>query len=366
MPVLINAFGSPERMAAALGVERLDELSARVAKLLDLKMPGSLFDKLKKLGDLFDVAKAGPKRVRSAPCQEVVETDRPIARDAARAQVLAGRRRALHHAADGLHAGSAARARATSACTGSRSSTSGRSACTGRSTRAGPSTSGVAEEQRAQPHGGRHRARRRPGLDLRGARRRCRPGIDEMVFAGLAARTRRRDGARARRSTSRCRPRPRSCSRATSIRAERRLEGPVRRSHRLLLARARLPGLPPDGGHAPQAADLSDDDRRAAAAGGLLARQGDRAHLPADHPDDAARGRGHEHAGRGRLPQPRHRLDQEALPRPGAQGDVRALGARAHDARQEHRRRRRARERPRTSRRSPGARRATSTPGATW
>ncbi len=77
MPVLINAFGSPERMAAALGVEHLNELSARVAKLLDLRMPGSFFDKLRKLGDLFDVAKAGPKHVRSAPCQEVVETGRP-------------------------------------------------------------------------------------------------------------------------------------------------------------------------------------------------------------------------------------------------------------------------------------------------
>jgi 4-hydroxy-3-polyprenylbenzoate decarboxylase len=76
-PVLINAFGSRERMAIALGVERLDDLSGRVAKLLDMRMPGSLFDKLKKLGDLFDVAKAGPKRVRSAACQEVVETDHP-------------------------------------------------------------------------------------------------------------------------------------------------------------------------------------------------------------------------------------------------------------------------------------------------
>ena len=76
-PVLINAFGSSERMAAALGVERLDELSARVAKLLDLRMPGSFFDKLRKLGILFDVAKTLPKRVRSAACQEVVETDRP-------------------------------------------------------------------------------------------------------------------------------------------------------------------------------------------------------------------------------------------------------------------------------------------------
>jgi 4-hydroxy-3-polyprenylbenzoate decarboxylase len=77
VPVLINAFGSPERMAAALGVEHLSDPSARVAKLLDLRMPRSFFDKLRKLGDLFDVAKAGPKRVRSAPCQEVVETDQP-------------------------------------------------------------------------------------------------------------------------------------------------------------------------------------------------------------------------------------------------------------------------------------------------
>jgi 4-hydroxy-3-polyprenylbenzoate decarboxylase len=76
-PVLINAFGAPARMAAALGVDRLDDLSARVAKLLDLRMPGSFFEKLRKLGDLFDLAKAGPKRVRSAPCQEVVETAAP-------------------------------------------------------------------------------------------------------------------------------------------------------------------------------------------------------------------------------------------------------------------------------------------------
>src|SRR5262249_51302745 len=75
-PVLINTFGSAARMAAALGVERLDDLGARVAKLVDLRMPGSFLDKLRKLGDLFDVAKAGPRRARSAPCQEVVETER--------------------------------------------------------------------------------------------------------------------------------------------------------------------------------------------------------------------------------------------------------------------------------------------------
>jgi 4-hydroxy-3-polyprenylbenzoate decarboxylase len=77
MPVLVNAFGSEERMALALGVERLDQLGERIARLLDLKLPGSFLDKLKKLGTLLDVAKAAPRRVDGAPCQEIVETSSP-------------------------------------------------------------------------------------------------------------------------------------------------------------------------------------------------------------------------------------------------------------------------------------------------
>jgi 4-hydroxy-3-polyprenylbenzoate decarboxylase len=77
MPLLINAFGTEERMAWALGVERLDELGDRIKGLLDLRMPGSLLDKFRKGLDLLDVARAGPKTVRSGPCQEVVETASP-------------------------------------------------------------------------------------------------------------------------------------------------------------------------------------------------------------------------------------------------------------------------------------------------
>ena len=80
MPVLMNAFGSARRMAWALGVEDLNEMSGRIAKLLDFRMPGSFVEKLRKLGDLFDLARAGPKHVRSAPCQDVVETQRPSLR----------------------------------------------------------------------------------------------------------------------------------------------------------------------------------------------------------------------------------------------------------------------------------------------
>ncbi|MBI4246678.1 MAG: UbiD family decarboxylase, partial [Candidatus Rokubacteria bacterium] len=77
IPVLINAFGSAERMAWALGVERLDELGDRVAKLLDLRMPGTFAERWQKLGTLIDAVKAAPHRVTDAPCQEVVETATP-------------------------------------------------------------------------------------------------------------------------------------------------------------------------------------------------------------------------------------------------------------------------------------------------
>ncbi len=72
MPVLVNAFGSEERTAWALGVERLDELGGRIARLLDLTVPGSLLDKLRKGLELLEAARTGPKLVKTAPCQELV------------------------------------------------------------------------------------------------------------------------------------------------------------------------------------------------------------------------------------------------------------------------------------------------------
>ena len=77
VPVLVNAFGSEDRTALALGVERLDELGERVARLLDARLPGTFGERLRKLGTLIDVARAAPRRVETAPCQEVVETAAP-------------------------------------------------------------------------------------------------------------------------------------------------------------------------------------------------------------------------------------------------------------------------------------------------
>jgi 4-hydroxy-3-polyprenylbenzoate decarboxylase len=77
MPVLVNAFGAQDRMALALGVRRLDELGDRVARLLDARLPGTFAERLRKLGTLIDVARAAPRHVEAAPCQEVVETAAP-------------------------------------------------------------------------------------------------------------------------------------------------------------------------------------------------------------------------------------------------------------------------------------------------
>jgi 4-hydroxy-3-polyprenylbenzoate decarboxylase len=72
MPLAINVFGTQRRMAKALGVTDLDELGTRIADLVKPELPhgiGGLRDALGKVGQLRN---APPRRVRSAPCQEVV------------------------------------------------------------------------------------------------------------------------------------------------------------------------------------------------------------------------------------------------------------------------------------------------------
>jgi len=72
-PVLINAFGSTERMELALGVGSLDEIGDRVSELLRLQdLPGTLWDKVKLLPRLAEMSTWAPKTVKKAPCQEVI------------------------------------------------------------------------------------------------------------------------------------------------------------------------------------------------------------------------------------------------------------------------------------------------------
>ena len=77
IPVLINMYGSEQRMAWALGVDKLDDLVQRVQGILGLMQGGApkgIMDKLRMLGRLRELASFQSKIVRSGPCQEVVHT----------------------------------------------------------------------------------------------------------------------------------------------------------------------------------------------------------------------------------------------------------------------------------------------------
>ena len=76
VPVLINMYGTHQRVAWALGVDDVGELTQRVKDLLGMMQgpqPG-LVGKLRTLGDLAAVARTQPKMVSRAPCQDVVIT----------------------------------------------------------------------------------------------------------------------------------------------------------------------------------------------------------------------------------------------------------------------------------------------------
>jgi 4-hydroxy-3-polyprenylbenzoate decarboxylase len=75
IPVLINAFGSAQRMALALGVADIEEIAREIQKLIQTKPPKSLRDKLNLLGELIRLAGIPPKIVKDGPCQEVVHRE---------------------------------------------------------------------------------------------------------------------------------------------------------------------------------------------------------------------------------------------------------------------------------------------------
>ena len=81
MPLLINAYGSNKRMAMALGVEDLNEISDEIEGLIKFEPPESLIDKVKILGILAKLTNFPPKTVRRGACQEVVLTEEQVSLD---------------------------------------------------------------------------------------------------------------------------------------------------------------------------------------------------------------------------------------------------------------------------------------------
>ncbi|MBI5199175.1 MAG: menaquinone biosynthesis decarboxylase [Nitrospirae bacterium] len=76
-PVATNLFGSFERMCLALEVGRIDDIAKRIEELLNQAPPKTLMEKLSMLPQLFELSKCLPKRIKNAPCQEVIEKNNP-------------------------------------------------------------------------------------------------------------------------------------------------------------------------------------------------------------------------------------------------------------------------------------------------
>jgi 4-hydroxy-3-polyprenylbenzoate decarboxylase len=72
MPIAINLFGTHRRMAMALGVSDVEEIGARIAELIKPELPVGLAGLREALGKVMQLKSVPPKRVKTAPCQEVV------------------------------------------------------------------------------------------------------------------------------------------------------------------------------------------------------------------------------------------------------------------------------------------------------
>jgi 4-hydroxy-3-polyprenylbenzoate decarboxylase len=81
-PLLINQFGTERRMCLAFGVEKLDDVAAKLEDVLEMAPPQGLVEKVRGLKKLKSIADSLPKTVRSGACQEIVLTGDEVDLDA--------------------------------------------------------------------------------------------------------------------------------------------------------------------------------------------------------------------------------------------------------------------------------------------
>ena len=72
-PLLINAFGSYERLNLALEVNNIDDIARDINSFMDVSSYLGLVNKIKSVPKLARLARIFPRKVSSAPCQEVAE-----------------------------------------------------------------------------------------------------------------------------------------------------------------------------------------------------------------------------------------------------------------------------------------------------
>src|SRR5215211_2745826 len=73
-PLLINQFGTERRMCLAFGVDRLDDVGAKLEDVFEMQPPQGLVEKVRGLRRLKSIADSMPKHVGSGACQQVVLT----------------------------------------------------------------------------------------------------------------------------------------------------------------------------------------------------------------------------------------------------------------------------------------------------
>jgi 4-hydroxy-3-polyprenylbenzoate decarboxylase len=78
MPLAINVFGTDERMAAALGADSLDAIGERIAGMIRPELPVGFSGFRDALGKAASLRTLPPRKVRSAPCQEIVLKDSDV------------------------------------------------------------------------------------------------------------------------------------------------------------------------------------------------------------------------------------------------------------------------------------------------
>lgn len=80
-PVLINTFGSQERMALALERDDLTKLGQEIINLFQAGFSSSFLGKLKTLPKLAELASFFPRKIKNGPCQEIIKKDNPSLTD---------------------------------------------------------------------------------------------------------------------------------------------------------------------------------------------------------------------------------------------------------------------------------------------
>ena len=71
-PLLINAFGSYKRMQMALNCNSFEDIAKRIESYFKMKPPESFREKIKTLFTLKEIADISPKKIKNAPCQEII------------------------------------------------------------------------------------------------------------------------------------------------------------------------------------------------------------------------------------------------------------------------------------------------------